>query len=592
MTVSDGLEGLFPVPRVCEVRSDSRVAATEPTVVHDSGLPAQGYVIDVEPGRTTLRHADDAGLRYARQTLTQVDASGRRPLHVEDWPDFATRGYMLDISRDRVPTRATLERLVDLLALARYNHLELYTEHTFEHPGHEAVWRDASPISAADLRWLDDRCRDVGIELVANQNCFGHMERWLKHGEHRDRAETPDGHELMPGVVMPPAGLAPTDDNATFGLELVRNQTAHLRSRTVNIGCDETFELGKGRSREAVEERGREAVYAEHLARLAGPLLDDGHRVLFWGDILESDPSLLADLPAGDLIPVVWTYERPRSGDEVLHLPDRVRTIVAGLGIDPDRLSEGFGPKLEAFRSLGREFWVAPGTSTWNSLVGRIDNALANLLDAAESGLEAGASGYLVTDWGDNGHLQPISVSFGPLVYGGAVSWCAEVNADLDVAAVSDRLVFGDEAGVLGRVLDTLGRQWGRTGRTAFNASPLQAALCVGQWLFVSGRPDVEATLGVVEAIDAALADLGNARPTCADGDLVVREIAHAARMARHGAMRILARAGVVGSSADVLRDELQQLIGEYRSLWSERSRPGGLDDSTAHLEATLGADP
>lgn len=591
MTTADGLEGLFPTPRVCEMRSGAPVAPTEPSTIHDPDLPAQGYVLDVAPDAATIRHADDAGLRYARQTLAQIDAVGRRPVHVEDWPDFETRGYMLDISRDRVPTRKTLERFVDLLALARYNHLELYTEHTFEHPGHEVVWADASPMSADDLRWLDARCHDVGIELVANQNCFGHMERWLRHDPYRDRAETPEGHEIVPGVVLPPAVLAPNDDNAAFGLDLVRNQTAHLRSRTVNIGCDETFELGKGRSRDAVEARGREAVYAEHLARIAGPLLDDGHRVLFWGDILEADPSLVADLPDGDLVPVLWTYEQPREGDDVLHLPERVRAIVTGLGIDPDRLSEGFAPKLTAFRDLGREFWVAPGTSTWNSLVGRIDNALANLLDAAESGLAAGASGYLVTDWGDNGHLQPASISFGPLVYGGAVSWCAETNADLDVAAVSDRLVFGDESGVLGAVLDTLGRQWGRTGRTAFNASPLQAALCVGQWLFVSGRPDVDATLGVVEAIDGALTDLAGARPTCVDGDLVIREVSHAARMARHGALRILARAGVEGPTDETLRDELRLLIDEYRELWLERSRPGGVDDSVAHLEATLAAD-
>jgi hypothetical protein len=587
MSASPRLE-LFPRPRRVEVHESTAAPRTEPTVVVDSSLPAQGYVIDAGPAGTQIRHADEAGLRYARQTLAQLDETGRPRVHIEDWPDFATRGFMLDISRDRVPTRATLERLVDLLADLRYNHLELYTEHTFEHPGHDIVWASASPITADDLRWLDQRCRTVGIELVANQNCFGHMERWLRHEAYRDRAEAPEGFEVVPGVVLPPAVLEPTEENAAFGVELVRNQTSHVASRTVNVGCDETFELGRGKSREAVRVRGKEAVYVEHVARLVGPLLDEGHRVLFWGDVLESDPSWLASLPDGDLVPVVWTYERPLGADEAPRVPESIRSIMSGLGIDPDLVSAGFGPRLSSFADLGRDVWVAPGTSSWNSLVGRIDNARANLLDAATAGLEVGATGYLVTDWGDNGHLQPCSVSFGPMLYGAAVSWCADTNAGVDVANALDVRVFGDEAGILGGVLDSLGRQWSRTGQVVLNASPLQAALCVAQFQFVLGEPDAERVASVVDAIDAAVDALGHARPTCVDAEIVVRELALAARMARHGAVRLLARAGRATASDQELRVELLELIDEYRAAWLERSRPGGLDDSVAHLEATL----
>ena len=106
----------------------------------------------------------------------------------------------------------------------------------------------------------------------------------------------------------------------------------------------------------------------------------------------------------------------------------------------------------------GQDFWVVPGTSSWNSLVGRIDNAIPNLLDAAEVGRARGAGGYLITDWGDNGHLQPPSVSFGPLVFGGAVSWSLDANRELDLNAVLDRYVFDDASGALSGALDSLGR--------------------------------------------------------------------------------------------------------------------------------------
>ena len=54
---------------------------------------------------------------------------------------FDHRAYMLDISRDKVPTMSTLRLLVELLARFGYNQLQLYIEHTFAYSAHEAVGR-------------------------------------------------------------------------------------------------------------------------------------------------------------------------------------------------------------------------------------------------------------------------------------------------------------------------------------------------------------------------------------------------------------------------------------------------------------------
>jgi hexosaminidase len=52
-------------------------------------------------------------------------------LKIRDWPDFARRGVMLDISRGRVPKLETLLELVGHLADFKINEFQLYTEHTF-----------------------------------------------------------------------------------------------------------------------------------------------------------------------------------------------------------------------------------------------------------------------------------------------------------------------------------------------------------------------------------------------------------------------------------------------------------------------------
>ena len=269
---------LFPRPRRIDRLDPSHRHVLPLAEVPDPTLPAQGFALTVGDERAELRHADDAGLRYGRQTVQQLrDADGTLPtVSLSDHPDFATRGFMLDVSRDRVPTRETLARLVEVLATCRYNQLQLYVEHAFAYRDHAEVWADASPIDAADLTWLDGVCASAGIELVANQNCFGHLGPWLALETYRPRAECPDGYEVAPGLRFPPAVLAPTDDNAELVLALVREQSAALRSSTVNVGCDETFELGLGVSRERVERDGRAAVYLEHLHRIVDPLVAEG----------------------------------------------------------------------------------------------------------------------------------------------------------------------------------------------------------------------------------------------------------------------------------------------------------------------------
>ena len=89
---------------------------------------------------------------------------------------FERRAYLLDVSRDRVPTNETLEWLAGALAALGFNELQLYVEHTFAYAGHEEVWQEASSLTPGDMQWLDRVCEANGVDLVANMN-------WLRpHG--------------------------------------------------------------------------------------------------------------------------------------------------------------------------------------------------------------------------------------------------------------------------------------------------------------------------------------------------------------------------------------------------------------------------
>lgn len=579
---------LLPFPRSIERTAGSVSADTDAEATHDPALAAQGYSLEIGDEKIRLRFSDTAGERYGRATLHQIRAQcgARLPgLIVRDWPDFPIRGYMLDISRDRVPNRDTLQRIVERLDALRLNHLQLYTEHTFAYPEHEVVWRDASPMTADDVHWLDALCREKGIELAANQNGFGHMERWLRHQPYHHLAETPDGWTTSWGARWPAAVLHP--DRASF--ELVRGLYAellpHFTSNRVNIDCDETFELGKGRSKTRVDSVGRGRVYLDFVNRILGELHRQGKDVLLWGDVVRQHPELTGELPREHTTALVWHYEAPIENPK---LPEDLEHILEEIGINEDVL-RGFVGQVPAFANSGLPFWVCPGTSTWSSLLGRITNARANLLDAAEVGLAHGAGGYLITDWGDNGHMQPPSVSFAPLAYGAAVSWCAASNRDIDLARALDLHVFTDDSRRLGSAVLRAGDAYRQTGASAFNGSPLfYALLASGDFLAGEGAPTAAGIESTLETLDDAASDIERATPRCADAAIVQRELRQAIELTRLGTLELAHLRGLVPCDAATWNARMAAALEEQRACWLLRSRAGGLDDSLAKLRTAL----
>ncbi len=506
-------------------------------VLNDPTLPEQGYRLEIRRSGIKIFAEDDAGLRYAQGTLEQLQEQhpGELPcLRIRDWPDFPVRGYMLDISRDRVPTMRTLDALIDRLARLRINQLQLYTEHTFAYSQHEAVWQDASPMTADEIRKLDKRCRERGIELVANQNSFGHMERWLRHETYRGLAEQPDADQ--------PACLYPSQETSRFLQGLYTELLPCFESPKINIGCDETFELGCGRSAAACNKQGRGRVYFDFLMQIVQSLQQKDHEVQFWGDIVLEQRALIRDLPKEKLTALAWWYEAPNA-------------------LDP-----GFSARAPLFAEAGVPFFVCPGTSSWNSLIGRLPNALGNLLDAAKQGVANGAGGYLITDWGDYGHHQPYAISQPGLTYGAAVSWCVDSNRDLVLEDYVDPKLL------------RLGRVYESTGLLAGNATVLGIAL----------RQPLDAKWKIIGEIDETRLQNTMDELASIQDELDDPEVIQAVRLAKHALRRIeLAKLGS-GLPLEEMRTDLMDCIHHQRDAWLRSSRPGGLEDSLDRLRARL----
>ncbi len=581
----------------------------------------ESHRLRVTPARIEIVAASRAGWRHGAVSLAQwlrlhhdpkptgVDESKALTvpaLDLEDAPDFTHRGVVLDISRDKVPTRETLFGLVERLADWKINQLQLYMEHTFAYPGHEEVWRHASPWTPTEIRALDDHCHAHCIELVPNQNSFGHFHRWLVHERYRPLAECPDGVDHPFSLRREPFSLCATDPRS---LELLGDLYDHLlpcfRSRQLNVGLDETLDLGHGRSASACEARGKDTVYLDFVQAVHGLAAARGHVIQMWGDIVLQHPDRIGALPE-DVVALDWGYE-------------------AG---------HPFGEEARHFRASGRRFHVCPGTSSWLSFGGRVSNAVGNLASAARHGLASGASGYQITDWGDQGHWQPLPVSLPGLLVGAALAWKAGawgLGATMEGQHWEGRLGAAPE--VLGTIplaqlLDIhafdapVGDMGATTGMTADPDGPGAATVALGELYRTTGTPsrngsalfylsmapgdDLEHVRykglhadGLDEAVSRA-ADIKRRLARRSASPAVRRELAWVADLLGLGAHVGLARLDAGGSTpidhlpATVRRallDALEAVRAEHAPVWGLRNRSGGQEDSlarTAPLKALL----
>ncbi|WP_309399739.1 beta-N-acetylhexosaminidase [Cerasicoccus maritimus] len=563
---------LIPEPRKLKINEGSCSTDTPSSLsIGEKGIAPQGYVLTISPNKISIKAADAAGAYYAEQTLQQITEQskdvGLPCLRIEDWPDFPVRGYMLDISRDRVPTMDHLFRLVDALASLRYNQLQLYTEHTFAYAGHETVWGAASPMTPDEIEALDAYCADRQIELVPNQNSFGHFERWLQHEDYQNLAECPDGFTHPVTGPRPCGGtLRPNEESLGFLNELYQELLPHFSSSKFNIGGDEPWELGQGWSKPQVEAEGKHAVYARFLKRICELADSRNAEPMCWADILLENPAFIDELP-DNVTPILWGYEA----------------------------NHPFDQQCEVLASTDRPFYVAPGDSTWNSFTGRVRNMLENIRSAARHGLINQASGFLVTHWGDNGHPQTWPTALPGLVAGAVFSWYGDAESNLDLTVQLNRLFFKGEDRTAAEVLLELG--------DVDQLLPIKIAN--QSFLFTSLRlPIEELQAKLANCPEAALESVVNQtwewesvlnKTTihAEDSAWLRGELDLAIDLTRFAAQRCLAVKAHAGAASEFslssgLRADLTQLIGQFEKLWIRRSRIGGLHESSQRLRKLL----
>lgn len=540
----------------------------------------EGYTLTISKTGIEILFRETGGLRTAMATLRQLMREyGRRLpcVEIRDWPDFVRRGVMLDVSRGRVPNLGTLLDLAERLADFKINELQLYTEHTFTYRNYKSAWDGWGALTGDEIRKLDARCRELGINLVPNQNSFGHLRYFLEHPKVHKLAEVAAPYEDASGeFVRRPSTLAPNNPGTLpFLRGLYDELLPNFSSDYFNVGCDETWDLGRGQSRKLCQTKGKGVVYLDFLNRIQREISKRGKRMMFWGDIILKYPKLIAKLPK-NVVALNWGYEA----------------------------THPFDKETALFAKSKIPFYVCPGTSTWMTLVGKHDNSFANLRRAAAAGRKHGATGYLITDWGDGGHPQPLAVSWLPFAMGAAMAWCGKTFKETDLMPALNRDVFGDPSGTVAKAALALGMAHRKLHFNELNLTPLGAVIAApppetrelfcrnGLKYFARIQPrDIQAAAREIRK-QAGILEKARCGPRISGaGKILVRELELAARMAEQSCKFMLwqqtVAEGKISRALQMAKTgmaELARLEKEFDAFWLKRNK-----GTTKHCSAFLG---
>src|SRR5437870_9233283 len=351
-------------------------------------LNEEGYVLISNADQVIVAGKTTSGTFYGLQTLKQLvrgdGANSFVPgVKIIDWPTMRWRGVSDDISRGPVPTVDYIKRQIRTEAFFKLNMHSFYMEHTFASESNPLIGPAGGSLTPADIRELVAYARRYHVELVPEQQTFGHLHKALRLEKYAELAETPYGDVLSP------------QQPGTYKLvaDLYKELNELFPGQFFHIGEDETFELGEGQSKAEAQAKGVGAVYFEHLNRIRDLLKPYNRRLMFWGDIALHHPDLIGNVPK-DVIAMNWQY--------------------AAL--------DDYSKSINPFKNAGLDQFVCPGAHTWNQIFPNLDAVSKNIINFVRDGQKAGAIGTMNTTWDDDGESL-FEMAWHPIVLGAAAAW-------------------------------------------------------------------------------------------------------------------------------------------------------------------------
>ncbi len=359
---------------------------------------SEGYTIIITEDTIRIFGESAAGAFYALMSLKYIVAENAGVINcceIVDSPDMKIRGFYQDTTRGRIPTVETLKKLIDTMAECKLNMLQLYVEHSFDFKEYDFCKDELGYLTVAEIKEIDEYCKERFIDLVPSLSCFGHLYHLLQHDKYKHLCELkdyiPESHhyrERMSHHTINPL-LSESFDLIT---SLIDQHMTAFSSEYFNICCDETFDLGT----DVNKGYDKAELYTNFVTKLIKYVESKGKKVMMWGDIVLEHSEIANSLPES-IMYLNWDYERNPNEENVKKLSEKNQVM-------------------------------CPGTWAWVGFSERIGISIQNILKLASLGYKYNAAGILNTNWGDMGNLASIDMAMYGMLLGATVSWDKEFD--------------------------------------------------------------------------------------------------------------------------------------------------------------------
>lgn len=210
----------------------------------------EGYRIEVNKNIVKVCASTSMGCMRALETLTQLLLKDDKGFYfpgvvIEDKPDFAWRGLLIDVARHYIPL-PVLYRNIDAMAMAKMNvlHLHLTEDQGFrieskKYPALHEKGSNGQYYTQAEMRKFVEYASDRGVRVVPEFDMPGHTTAWL--AAYPDLGSVPGASyeiEKKYGVFDP--SFDPTNENVYSFLDgFIREMATVFKDTCFHIGGDE-----------------------------------------------------------------------------------------------------------------------------------------------------------------------------------------------------------------------------------------------------------------------------------------------------------------------------------------------------------------
>lgn len=328
----------------------------------------QGYFFISQGSELIIKSHSPQGIFYGVQTLIQILNSGKdklslNSLKIIDFPGLKIRGVSDDVSRGQAPKVENLKKFIKNLSHFKINQYYLvYMQDMFRFKDYPDIGLNRGAYTKEEIQDLVEFANMHFVELIPIFQTIGHWDNILHNPVYWKYGEFPGSNSL---------NLA--NEKIYEMLDKMIGELSEVfTSEYFHIGADESFDVGKGNSRQYIEEIGLDIAYINHYKRIYDIAKKHGYKkVVIYHDFLYKYVKVLENLPK-DMIIMYWKYNLRKKH-----------------------------PIIDKVKEYNFPIIVSPSIMDFNRIFPSIDRYEQNIINLVKYGYKIGIEGEITSSWGD-----------------------------------------------------------------------------------------------------------------------------------------------------------------------------------------------